>query len=789
MKPFWITVSIFYSFLSLSAQSTIRGKITANQLPLSGATISIVEMPGVGTISSSDGNFTFFTKKGSFTLVVEHVSMETKSFPVVVNSQEKSVTIDMNRSAYFLAPVEITSIRASERAPFTKTNISKEELAKNNLGYDLPFLLNQTPGIIVNSDAGNGVGYTGMRIRGSDATRINMTINGIPYNDPESQGVFLVNLPDFASSVSSIQIQRGVGTSSNGAGAFGATVNVSTNEFNPTAYGEFNNSFGSFNTRKHTVKVGSGLINKHFTVDARLSQISSEGFIDRASSKLKSYFLSGGYVNEKSSVRLNIFSGDEQTYQAWYGVPEPLLKTNRTFNSAGTEKPGTPYSNETDNYKQDHYQLFFNHAFTNDLTFNTALFIVEGKGFYEQYKSKAKFSSYVLPNPVVNGTTLTRTDLVRQLWLDNVFYGQIASLNYKSGADNITIGGGWNGYKGKHYGQVIWAEISIPKDHRFYDNDGVKKDANLYAKWQRTLSKRWEVFGDVQYRHANYTANGFRNNPGVAVDRKFNFFNPKAGVSYAYNGWQAYFSYALGNKEPNREDFEAGIARQPMHETLHDFELGLEQRKNFYKWSATAYFMYYKNQLVLNGQVNDVGAYTRVNIPKSYRAGIELQGSVQFSKWINAAANMALSRNKIASSETYIDNYDSGSQEKISYKNTDISFSPAVVAGSTINILPVKNAEISLLSKYVSRQYLDNTEQESRSLNPYFVQDVRLSYTIKSKLISNLQIIAMVNNVLDNKYEANGYTFSYKAGGTLSTENFYFPMAGINYMVGLNLKF
>ncbi|MDQ3846888.1 MAG: TonB-dependent receptor, partial [Bacteroidota bacterium] len=385
-----------------------------------------------------------------------------------------------------LVPVEVRAIRAPATAPFDKTNISKDQIEKQNLGQDLPFLLNQTPSVVVNSDAGNGVGYTGIRIRGTDQTRINVTLNGIPFNDPESQGTFFVDLPDFASSVNSIQIQRGVGTSSNGAGAFGATINLSTNEVNKESYAEFNNSFGSFNTWKNTVKAGTGLLGHHFTADVRLSRISSDGYIDRAATNLKSFYFSTAYLADKSSVRLNIFSGKERTYQAWYGVLGSDLKNNRTVNYAGTEKPGAPYENETDNYVQTHYQLFFNHQFNPKLVVNTGLFYVRGAGYYEQYKADQKYAKYSIANPVYGKDTTKRSDMIRQLWLDNDFYGDVFSALYSSGRTRLTFGGAVTWYTGAHFGDVIWAKNGLPAPKvRWYDNDALKNDAKVYAKWQQ----------------------------------------------------------------------------------------------------------------------------------------------------------------------------------------------------------------------------------------------------------------------------------------------------------------
>lgn len=692
-------------------------------------------------------------------------------------------------SFYLLTPVEVRAVRAAENAPFTKTNLSKKELAKVNLGQDIPFLLNQTPSVVVNSDAGNGVGYTGIRIRGTDATRINVTLNGIPYNDAESQGLFFVNLPDFSSSAGSVQIQRGVGTSSNGAGAFGASLNFSTNETNSQPYLELNNSYGSFNTLKNTIKAGSGLQNG-FSTDIRLSRIVSDGFIDRASSDLKSFYFTTGYTNYKSTIRVNVFSGKEKTYQAWYGISEADLKAgNRTINYAGTERPGEPYDNETDNYTQTHYQFFFNQLAGKKFTFHTALFLTKGKGYYEQYKADEAYADYGFPDPLpAGGNTITNSDMVRQLWLDNDFYGNIFSLQYKTDKTQATLGGGYTRYDGKHFGKVIWAQKGLTSVDNWYDLDAKKTDFNIYLKQQTKFAGNWNWFYDLQFRSANYTIEGFRNNPGLFIDNTFNFFNPKAGISYNLDNWKGYASFGIANKEPNRDDFEAGTAQQPRPERLQDVEIGIESSGKKYNWSATFYYMNYKDQLVLTGKINDVGAYTRTNIPNSYRTGVELQGAYKFNEWLNATANLALSRNKVKNFTEYIDDYDNGGQKEIRYNLPDIAYSPAVVGGAGINILPVKKGELSLLSKYVSRQYLDNTQNENRALNAFFVQDIRAMYTVKPKWLKEINMIAQVNNVFNRKYEPNGYTFSYIYGGVTTTENFYFPMAGTNFMIALNIK-
>jgi iron complex outermembrane receptor protein len=689
-------------------------------------------------------------------------------------------------SFYLLSPVEVRSLRVGEMAPFTKTNLSKKDIQKMNLGQDIPFLLNQTPSVVINSDAGNGVGYTGIRIRGTDATRINVTLNGIPYNDPESQGTFFVDLPDFSSSVGSIQVQRGVGTSSNGAGSFGASINFSTNEINRAPYAEFSNSFGSFNTWKNTIKAGSGLLADHFTVDARLSRISSDGYIDRASSNLGSFYFSTAYLAQKSSLRLNIFSGKEKTYQAWNGVSQSDLDNgNRTINYAGMEKPGDPYQNETDNFQQDHYQLFFDQRLSEGLSFNTAFFLTKGKGYYEQYKAGEDYGDYGLTGP----TGITSTDLVRQLWLKNNFYGNIFSFQLKKKTSQYTLGGGWTRFDNNHFGDIIWAQHGMPEPTvKWYDLDAKKTDLNIYFKQQTEFVTHWSLFYDLQYRHIGYDIHGFRNNPSLEVNSKFDFFNPKAGISFTKNGWKGYLSYGIASKEPNRDDFEANTIEQPKRERLGDLEAGIERRKKSSSWGATFFYMHYDDQLVPTGKINDVGAYTRTNIPKSYRLGLEMQGAVILNSWLNMSANLAFSRNKVLDFTEYVDDYDLGGQKINQYKSPDIAFSPNLVGSGSINFLPMKDFELSAVGKFVGKQYLDNTQNENRSLDRFYTQDIRAIYTLRKKWMKEMSLILQVNNIFDTKYEPNGYTFSYISGGQVITENYYFPMAGVNFMAGINIK-
>jgi iron complex outermembrane recepter protein len=686
--------------------------------------------------------------------------------------------------------VQVTAIRASAKAPFSKTTISRTDLEAINLGQDLPFLLNQTPSVLVNSDAGNGIGYTGIRIRGTDATRINFTVNGVPYNDPESQGVFLVNMPDLASSINSIQIQRGVGSSSNGAGAFGATLSISTNQQNELPTLEFNNSYGSFNTIKNTLKFSTGLKNKMY-FDGRLSNVQSDGYIDRASSKMQSAMGVIGYKSNKTDIKFNVITGKEKTYQSWNGVEESVMATNRTYNSAGTEKQDEPYDNETDNYWQTQYQLIWNQKIKPNLNFSTVSFLTKGKGYYEQYKADAKYSNYGLPNYSQNNVVINKTDLVRQLWLKSNYYGQTFALVYNKKNNELTIGGMVSKYDGNHYGQIVWAKQGIAKNYKWYDLDATKKDNNLYIKWQSDFDEKFTFYSDVQYRNVQYIINGFRNNPMLHISNNYNFLNPKIGLNYwdKLSNWKGSISIAKATKEPNRDDFEANTNQLPKPEQLQDVEINVEKKWNAkLQTSTTLYYMNYKNQLILTGKINDVGAYTRENVANSYRAGIELSITYSFSEKWKLTGNCTFSQNKINSFKEYIDNYDNGTQQFVEHNNTAIAYSPNTIAATTITYAARQNFTIQLMNKYVSKQYLNNIQNKLQQLNNYFLQDALLTYTPKIKQFKDCKLIGQINNVFNKKYTSNGYSFSYIYGGGLQLENYYFPQAGINYMVGVNIK-
>ena len=687
-----------------------------------------------------------------------------------------------------LDEVIVRATRANAKSAMAFTNVLQGELRKQNLGQDIPFLLNSTPSVVVNSDAGAGVGYTGIRVRGSDATRVNVTLNGVPLNDAESQGVFWVNMPDFASSVQSIQIQRGVGTSTNGAGAFGATINVQTNAYQPEPYAETNATAGSFNTRKINAIFGTGLLKGKFVVDARLSKITSDGYIDRAASDLKSFYVSGGYYGTKSFVRLNVFSGKEITYQSWEGVPESLLKTNRTFN------PYT-YDNQVDDYQQDHYQLISSHELGNQWRLNATLHYTKGRGFYEQSKTDDELSNYGLPDVILGTSSIKKSDIVRRRWLDNDFYGAVWALDYEGeGKLKTNFGGGWNRYTGKHFGEVIWARFASTGNirHRYYDNDATKTDFNVYGKAFYQINPKLNVFADLQIRTVNYTFLGFDNTlKNVDQTASLTFFNPKFGLTYELSAdGSLYASYSIGNKEPNRNDYtESSPNSRPLAEHLADLEMGYKLKTERFMLNIGGYLMNYRDQLIATGQLNDVGAATRVNVPKSYRAGIEIELSAVLCQKLRWAGNVTFSQNKVKDFAEYFDNYDTGGQEIVKHTETDIAFSPNTILSSQLVYAPYKAVEIALLSKYVGAQFLDNTSNDARKLNAFFVNDLRAAYSLHPKWMQEITFSLLVNNLLNQLYEPNGYTFSYVSEGKTTTENFYYPQAGINFLAAIRLKF
>ena len=691
-----------------------------------------------------------------------------------------------------LDAVLVKAVRANDKTPMPFSNLSKEELRERNLGQDIPMLLNFLPSVVTTSDAGNGFGYTGIRVRGSDASRVNVTVNGIPYNDSESQGTFWVNMPDFVSSVENVQLQRGVGTSTNGAGAFGASLNLLTDAVNQESSGEISNSFGSFNSRKHTVKFGTGLMNNHFELAGRVSNIHSDGFIDRAESELKSYFLQGSYLNKNTLIKALVFGGTEKTYQSWNGIEDlDKLKHDRTYNTSGEyiDDNGNLkfYDNETDNYKQDHYQLHWNQRWSNAWSTNFALHYTKGKGFYENYKKGEDVSDYGIEPQEINGILVEESDVIRQKWLDNDFYGTTFSVNYKKDKVDFIAGGGYNRYEGKHFGNVLWTRSVILPEYNFqyYDDFSTKNDLNVFAKLNYALTSKWNLFGDLQYRNVAYKANG--DDTGL-VDDNFNFFNPKAGITFSVNDKNdLYFSYARANREPNRTDYEGG---NPKPEKMNDFELGWRYNSAKTKININGYLMKYQDQLVLTGGLNDVGAPIRANSGKSYRLGVELEAVIVLSeKWI-LRPNATISTNK---NQNFVFERNGVLQN---LGDTDIAFSPNVIAANALTFLPIKNMQISLLSKFVGEQYMGNIDSKGSKLESYAVNDFSVSYEIKTKSIfKSILITGLVNNIFDYKYESNGYFYTfdddYSNPGTITTIEGagYYPQAGINFLAGLTLLF
>ncbi|WP_410548816.1 TonB-dependent receptor [Aureivirga sp. CE67] len=783
-----------FSILALHAQSKYQFKgqvVDRNQSPLSGANITVGNLR---TISDSEGYFLFTLEEGTHEIKITYVGFKTLTEELNIQSNESLIFL-MTSEEVALEEVLVKSVRVSETAPVTHSNLNKKQIEERNLAQDIPVLMNFLPAVVTTSDAGAGVGYTGIRVRGSDATRVNVTINGIALNDSESQGTFWVNLPDFASSTQSIQLQRGVGTSTNGAGAFGASINLLTDADSEKAYGEIANSVGSYNTHKHTFKFGTGLINKHFNFSGRLSVIKSDGYIDRASSDLKSYFLTGSYKDENTFIKALLFGGGEVTYQAWNGIDKETLEKDRTYNPAGeyTDEFGNKryYENEVDNYKQDHAQLHINHKFNQNWTGNVAFHYTFGRGYYENYKEDEDFAEYGLEPITIGGETIETTDLVRRKWLKNHYYGTTFSLNYQNDKIDFRVGGAWSRYNGLHFGRVIWARYASTSepDHEYYNDYGNKNDANIYAKLTYQLSDKFELFGDLQFRTVNYKANGVA--PEL-VDDTFNFFNPKAGITYRLNDSNnLYFSYARANREPKRDDYESAPDNKPEHETLNDFELGWRLNKENFILNTNLYYMAYDNQLVLTGGINDVGSPVSENVGKSYRAGLEIDARIQLFKDVLAIQpNVALSMNKNQDYYAKIDG------ELKNFGDTDLSFSPNVIAGNIISFTPVKNFNISFLTKFVGEQFMSNLEIKQSKLDSYFVNDLSVQYTIlPKKLFESITFTGLINNILDEEYVSNGYFYSYD--DTWSDPNQvttlygagYYPQATRNFLVGVTMRF
>ncbi len=722
MKKLVLIAGFILIQVTLYAQFNIQGRVTDKESgdPLPGAHVQ-VENTFNTAVTDAEGNYQLTgLRSGKYTLKSSFVGFKTESITCKI-TRDTTIHFMMEATSILGGEVNIVATRAGEKYPTAYTTISNKQIEEINMGKDLPYIVQSTPSVVLTSDAGNGIGYTKLNIRGTDLTRINVTINGIPVNDAESQGVWFVDLPDVASSSENIQIQRGVGTSTNGAGAFGASINILATETNPDPYGELAASYGSFNSLKTTLKFGSGILKSGLAVDGRLSYISSDGYIDRASSKLKSFYVNGGYYGKNTTLKLITFSGHERTYQAWEGVPLDSLGTNRTYNPAGqyTDSLGRTcyYKNQIDNYQQDYYQMIFSQRLGSKWNINAAFFLTNGKGYYESYKSGKSFSDYGLDDVIIGGDTITKTNLVNQKWLDNSFYGLTFSTNYTLPEKlRVIIGGGITQYYGKHFGKVIWAQYASNGDNErhWYDNTGLKNDINIYAKATWQVVKKLTLFADIQYRYVDYRMDG----------------------------------------------------------VLDDLRR-IDQTHTFHF-------------------INNVGEAIMVNVPKSYRAGIEVSAGVNLWKKVRWDIHGTFSLNQIKDFTEYVDDYDSTwnftGQTSRNLGTTNLSFSPGIVAGSILTYKPVKGLTCSLFSSYVGKQYIDNTSSDERSLHPYFVNNLRLAYSFKLKPFREIGISLMINNLFGERYETNAWIYRYNYANQPYHVNGYFPQALINYMAGITLK-
>lgn len=805
----YFILSIFYGF----SQSNITGKITNTEgEPLIGANV-ILENTFYGASTNSNGNFTFKkVNNGEYFILVSYIGYNDYRKKIVV-SEDIFLNISIESSSFLSNEIIVKAIRVNKKSTSSVTNVSKKDIENNNTAQDIPYLLEMTPSMVSSSDAGAGIGYTNFRIRGTDMSRINVTVNGIPLNDPESHGVWWVNMPDFASVVDNIQIQRGVGTSTNGSAAFGASVDFQTNSLSNKAYAKIHSVAGSFNTYKNTVSLGTGLINKKFAFETQFSKINSDGYIDRAFSDLKSFYLSGAYYGKKSIFRINLISGKEKTYQAWWGVPEEIIDTNRTYNPYS-------YDNETDNYQQDHFQVFYSNQLNKSLFINLAFHYTKGQGYYEQYKEAKKFSDYGLEAIYVGNDSIienlmgveqgyfqdgyiNRTDLIRRKYLNNDFYGLTYSLNYQKNLINATIGGSANTYAGYHFGRIIWAKFASNSNinYEWYNNLGEKTDFNIFGKINYQIGEKINLYGDLQYRMIDYEISGIDDDlKDISQTHSFGFFNPKVGLFYEINNRQNLFlSFSVANREPNRSnyiDLEYGET-EPKPEKLHDWELGYKLFAKDFSFGTNMFLMDYTDQLVLTGQLNDVGDAVMENVEKSYRAGIEIMTVWKPTKKIRWDMNATFSQNRIINYTDKVVDWDFWPPEYITteFEKTNIAFSPEIIAANKMSYSVFQDFNISLISKYVGKQFVDNTANENRKLDAYFLNNVKIEYILHSKMIENIEFYLLVNNILNVEYESfasvyRQYWTDWETGSRQYSNNLtYFPQAGTNFLFGLKLSF
>jgi len=783
---------------------TVKGRVTDSAgNPLTGASV-ILTGTFRGTMTDAAGSFKLENvRDGENLMSFSFIGYETGILNLMIKS-DTTVNIVLVQTSVLTDDVVISATRAGARAPFAYSNVDKLALEKLGTASDMPYLLTLTPSFVETSEAGNGVGYTSMRIRGTDASRINVTIDGIPLNDPESQQVFWVDLPDLSSSVDNIQVQRGVGTSTNGAGAFGASVNIQTRGVENEPFALVNSSAGSFRTFRNSISAGTGLIKDRFAFQMRFSDIKSDGYIRRTGSNHQSAFLSGLYRSGKSLVKANIILGREHTGIGWWGVPAEMLETDRRYNPAGeyTDENGIKryYDNESDNYSQDHYQLIFSRKLTGALSVHTALHYTRGKGFYEEYREDESYSGYGLKYVRMSDTTLYVTDLIRRKWMANDFYGLVYSLKYKNEKVEASMGGGLNIFSGDHFGRIIWMRYpgAAEKDHQWYFNNGEKREASLYGKMTAEISPKASFFGDLQYRYIKYILEGNDDDlKNISQTHSFNFFNPKTGIHFTIGEDQeAYVSVSVAHREPTRTDFKEASGDDkatPGSERLFDTELGYRLNLPGRSFAINLYGMFYNDQLVPTGELSNVGYPIMTNVDRSYRIGAELSAGFVPADFLSWKLNLTLSRNKIRDFvEHYVDyNTTDWSSEYKSRNlgNVDIAYSPRVTGTSDFALKPISTADIHLITKYVGRQYFDNTMSGERMLDHYLVNNIIVGFTPGIKNIRKVEIQAIVNNIFNTEYENNAYGGNWYEDGKEKTWAYYFPQAGINFMFKLGFTF
>ncbi|MFD0977508.1 TonB-dependent receptor [Salinimicrobium gaetbulicola] len=782
---FLFTTCLLFSFSSYSQEFKVSGKVTYGEEALNKA---IVRVSGTsfGTETNELGEYSLRLEKGEYVLIFSNGNQ--KKVPVSVTS-DIILNIDMSDAAEELEEVFLSAVRVSADSPITYSNLRNEEIEDRNLGQDIPTLMQYMPAVVTTSDAGAGIGYSSIRVRGTDSRGVNVTINGVPYNDAESQGTFWVNLGDFASSVENLQLQRGVGTSTNGAGAFGASLNILTDRYNIKPSAEIANSFGSYNTRKHTVKFSTGLYDDHWEFSGRASVIKSDGYIDRASSDLKSYFFQGAYVGETTLIKALTFGGSEVTYQAWDGIDAETLANDRTFNYAGAYEDENGdlqfYENHVDNYKQDHYQLLWNQKYGRKWSSNVALHYTYGRGFYKSYRAGETLSEYGIPDFTANGEEISESDLVTRKWLDNDFYGTTFNVQFEEEKMKMIFGGAWNNYLGDHFGEVIYTRFAPTNSplQRYYENNSQKSDLNFFGKATIAVSDDLSFYGDLQLRRVHYEVDGFvEENTPFFIDDEHVFFNPKAGLTYELSeANQLYFSFARAHREPNRTDYENG---NPEPEKLNDYELGWRLKTSGMQINTNLYYMDYRNQLVLTGELDDVGSPIRTNSGNSYRLGLEIDAVVKLSDKLNWRPNIALSQNK---NDDWFATWDG---ELVNFGKTDVSYSPEVIAANILEYRPLKNLELKFLSKYVGEQYMSNLENDASLLESYFVNDFNLQYTWeKAPFFKEVVFTGLINNIFSEEYVSNGYYYTYAIGNETFDGAGYYPQATRNFLVGVNLRF